>query len=127
MIASAECMTDIDAAFWEMTRTAAAVIGILLLISIGVAWAVSRSIVKPLSRLKVRAGYHAGQHQHFRRPARRQRDRIGLLAGAVGGAIDVATATASSSKSVSSSIRCVRPDAGLLQGPMRGPEPAHGG
>src|SRR5665213_1018321 len=62
MIASAECMTDIDATFWEMTRTAAAVIGILLLISIGIAWAVSRSIVKPLSRRELRmAALSAGE------------------------------------------------------------------
>ena len=54
MIATAEYMTDLDATFWAMARTAAAVIGILLLSSIGIAWAVSRSVVKPLSRLKAR-------------------------------------------------------------------------
>jgi methyl-accepting chemotaxis protein len=62
MIASAEYMSDIDATFWEMTRTAVAVIVVLLLISIGIAWAVSRSIVKPLSRLKLRmAALSAGE------------------------------------------------------------------
>src|SRR3984885_12243079 len=54
MIASAEYMTEIDATFWGMVRTAAAVIGVLLLLSIGIAWAVARSVVKPLSRLKMR-------------------------------------------------------------------------
>jgi methyl-accepting chemotaxis protein len=54
MIASAEYMTDIDTAFWGMARTAVAVIGILLLFSIGIAWAVARSVVRPLSRLKAR-------------------------------------------------------------------------
>jgi methyl-accepting chemotaxis protein len=62
MIASAEYMSDIDATFWQMTRTAAVVIGILMLISIGIAWAASRSIVNPLSRLKARmAALSAGE------------------------------------------------------------------
>src|SRR6202167_1771695 len=47
-------MTDIDATFWGMARTAAAVIVVLLLFSIGIAWAVARSVVKPMSRLKDR-------------------------------------------------------------------------
>jgi methyl-accepting chemotaxis protein len=54
MIASAEYMTEIDATFWGMVRTAALVISVLLLLSIGIAWAVARSVVKPLSRLKMR-------------------------------------------------------------------------
>jgi methyl-accepting chemotaxis protein len=54
MIASAEYMTDIDDTFWRMTRTAGAVIGVLMLCSIGIAWAVGHSIVKPLSGLRVR-------------------------------------------------------------------------
>jgi methyl-accepting chemotaxis protein len=53
-IASAEYMTDIDAAFWSMVRTASLVIGILMLLSIGIAWMVTRSVVKPLSALKAR-------------------------------------------------------------------------
>jgi len=47
-------MTDIDATFWGMVRTAAVVISILLLFSIGIAWLVARSVVKPMSRLKDR-------------------------------------------------------------------------
>jgi methyl-accepting chemotaxis protein len=62
MIASAEYMTEIDATFWGMVRTAAMVIGVLLLLSIGIAWAVARSVVKPLSRLKMRmAGLSTGE------------------------------------------------------------------
>jgi methyl-accepting chemotaxis protein len=62
MIASAEYMSDIDATFWGMTRTAAAVIGVLMLLSIGIAWAITRSVVKPLSRLKERmAALSAGK------------------------------------------------------------------
>ncbi|MGA8315726.1 MAG: methyl-accepting chemotaxis protein [Bradyrhizobium sp.] len=54
MIASAEYMTDLDVTFWSMARTVAALIGALLLLSIGIAWLVARSVVKPLSRLKLR-------------------------------------------------------------------------
>ena len=54
MIASAEYMTDLDVSFWNMAQTVAALIGALLLFSIGIAWAVARSVVKPLSRLKLR-------------------------------------------------------------------------
>jgi methyl-accepting chemotaxis protein len=62
MIASAEYMTDIDTTFWGMTRTVAAVIVVLMLISIGIAWVVARSVVKPLSRLKARmAALSAGE------------------------------------------------------------------
>src|SRR5579863_3924091 len=52
MIATAEYMTDLDATFWSMVQTAAAVIAVLLLSSIGIAWLVTRGVVKPLSRLK---------------------------------------------------------------------------
>jgi methyl-accepting chemotaxis protein len=54
MIASAEYMTDLDVTFWNMAQTVAALIGALLLLSIGIAWMVARSVVKPLSRLKSR-------------------------------------------------------------------------
>jgi methyl-accepting chemotaxis protein len=47
-------MTDLDVTFWNMARTVAALIGALLLASIGIAWLVARSVVKPLSRLKLR-------------------------------------------------------------------------
>jgi len=54
VIISAEYMTDIDADFWAMTRTAAAVIAVLLLLSIAITWAVARSIARPLGLLKAR-------------------------------------------------------------------------
>jgi methyl-accepting chemotaxis protein len=54
MIASAEYMTDLDVTFWNMAQTVAALIGALLLASIGIAWLVARSVVRPLSRLKLR-------------------------------------------------------------------------
>jgi methyl-accepting chemotaxis protein len=54
MIASAEYMTDLDVTFWNMAQTVAALIGVLLLCSIGIVWLVARSVVKPLSRLKSR-------------------------------------------------------------------------
>src|SRR5258708_7200113 len=43
MIASAEYMSDIDTTFWGMARMAALLIGVLLLLSIVIAWAVARS------------------------------------------------------------------------------------
>ena len=54
MIASAEYMTDLDVTFWNMAQTVAILIGVLLLLSIGIAWLVARSVVKPLSRLRSR-------------------------------------------------------------------------
>jgi methyl-accepting chemotaxis protein len=54
MIASAEYMSDVDASFWSMVRTASAVIAVLMLLSIAIAWAISRSVVKPLTGLKDR-------------------------------------------------------------------------
>ena len=83
MIASAEYMSDIDATFWAMTRTAAAVIAVLMLFSIGIAWAVSRSVVRPLSRLKARmAGLSAGELDLPVADAGR-RDEIGEMARTV--------------------------------------------
>jgi methyl-accepting chemotaxis protein len=54
MIATAEYTTDLDVTFWDMARTAGALIAVLLLSSIGIAWLVARSVIKPLSRLKSR-------------------------------------------------------------------------
>jgi methyl-accepting chemotaxis protein len=83
MIASAEYMTDIDATFWGMVRTAAAVISILLLLSIGIAWAVARSVVKPMSRLKERmAALSNGEFDLAVLDAGR-RDEIGEMARTV--------------------------------------------
>ena len=54
MISSAEYMTDLDATFWNMVQTAGILIAVLVLSSIVIAWLVARSVVKPLSRLKLR-------------------------------------------------------------------------
>ncbi len=54
MIGTAEYMSDVDASFWSMVRTASAVIGALMLLSIAIAWAITRSVVKPLSNLRER-------------------------------------------------------------------------
>ena len=49
-------MTDIDTTFQGLTVTVAEVIGGLMLVSIGIAWVVARSIVRPLNGLKARMG-----------------------------------------------------------------------
>jgi methyl-accepting chemotaxis protein len=54
MITSAEYMSEVDASFWSMVRTASLVIALLMLVSIAIAWAITRSVVKPLSALKER-------------------------------------------------------------------------
>ena len=54
MIGTAEYMQDVDASFWSMIRTASVVIAVLMLLSIVVAWAITRSVVKPLSGLRQR-------------------------------------------------------------------------
>jgi methyl-accepting chemotaxis protein len=54
LIASAVYINDIDAAFWRMFQMASAVIVGLMLLSMAIAWLITRSVVKPLSRLKAR-------------------------------------------------------------------------
>jgi methyl-accepting chemotaxis protein len=54
MIGNAQYMSDVDASFWSMVRTASAVIAALMLLSIAIAWLITRSVVKPLSSLKER-------------------------------------------------------------------------
>jgi len=54
MIGTAEYMSAVDASFWSMAETASAVIAVLMLISIAIAWAITRSVVKPLTSLKDR-------------------------------------------------------------------------
>jgi methyl-accepting chemotaxis protein len=56
MIGTAEYMSDVDASFWSMVRTASAVIALLMLCSIAIAWTITRSVVKPLTNLKDRMG-----------------------------------------------------------------------
>jgi methyl-accepting chemotaxis protein len=83
MIATAEYMTDLDATFWAMARTAAAVIGILLLSSIGIAWVVSRSVVKPLTRLKARMAALSNGDLDFPVVDADRQDEIGEMARTV--------------------------------------------
>ncbi len=83
MIASAEYMTDLDATFWAMARTAAAVIGVLLLCSIGIAWAVARSVVTPLSRLKTRMAALSNGDLDFPVVDADRHDEIGEMARTV--------------------------------------------
>jgi methyl-accepting chemotaxis protein len=54
MIGTAEYMSDVDASFWSMVRTASVVIALLMLLSVAIAWAITRSVVKPLARLRER-------------------------------------------------------------------------
>ena len=54
MIGTATYLSEVDATFWSMVKTASVLIAVLMLISIGVAWLVTRSVVRPLSDLKDR-------------------------------------------------------------------------
>ena len=54
MIGTAEYMSEVDDSFWSMVRTASAVIAVLMLLSIAIAWLITRSVVKPLTGLKER-------------------------------------------------------------------------
>jgi methyl-accepting chemotaxis protein len=83
MIASAEYMTDIDDTFWRMARTAGAVIGVLMLGSIGIAWAVGRSVVKPLSGLKARMAALSSGDLDAPVVGADRRDELGEMARAV--------------------------------------------
>ncbi|QPF85245.1 cache domain-containing protein [Bradyrhizobium genosp. L] len=83
MIGSAEYMSEVDNSFWSMVQTASAVIAVLMLISIAIAWAVGRSVVKPLTSLKQRmASLSAGQLDAPVAHADR-RDEIGEMARTV--------------------------------------------
>jgi methyl-accepting chemotaxis protein len=54
MISTATYLSEVDATFWSMIKTASVVIAVLMLISIGIAWLITRSVVRPLSALKDR-------------------------------------------------------------------------
>ena len=76
-------MTDIDDAFWGMARTTGLLIGVLLLISIGIAWLVARGVVRPLSGLQARmAGLSEGDLDSPV-PGANRRDEVGEMARAV--------------------------------------------
>ncbi|MBR0848044.1 cache domain-containing protein [Bradyrhizobium diazoefficiens] len=83
MIASAQYMSEVDTSFWSMVQTASVLIAILMLISIVIAWAVGRSVVKPLTSLKDRMeSLSAGQLDAPVAHADR-RDEIGEMARTV--------------------------------------------
>jgi methyl-accepting chemotaxis protein len=82
-IASAEYMTDIDATFWAMTRTAAMVIFILMLLSAAIAWAITKSVVTPLSVLKARMAGLSASELHAPVSATDRPDEIGEMARTV--------------------------------------------
>ena len=83
MIASAEYMTDIDETFWRMGVTASKVIGVLLLCSIGIAWVVARSVVKPLAALKARMTSLSAGEPNSPLAGEDRRDELGEMARAV--------------------------------------------
>ena len=83
MIASAEYMQDIDDMFWSMARTAAAAIGALLLVLLTIAWAIGRSVVKPLSALKTRMAALGGGDLETPVDGVNRRDEIGEMARTV--------------------------------------------
>jgi methyl-accepting chemotaxis protein len=83
MIASAVYMNDIDATFWRMTRSAATVIATLMLLSLGIAWAVGRSVLKPLSRLETRMAALSGGELDTPVAGTDRRDELGAMARAV--------------------------------------------
>jgi methyl-accepting chemotaxis protein len=51
-IATAEYMDDVDAMVWRLAGSAAMLIGLMLALSLAIAWWVSRGIVRPLAALK---------------------------------------------------------------------------
>ena len=84
MIGTAQYISAIDASFWSMVRTASVVIAILMLLSMAIAWAITRSVVKPLTGLKERmASLSAGELEAPVANADRS-DEIGQMARTVG-------------------------------------------
>lgn len=80
MLGTAVFMNDINVTFWAMTQAARMVIGVLMLISIGIAWMVARGILGPLTGLKARmVGLSAGELDAPVAGAER-RDELGEMA-----------------------------------------------
>jgi methyl-accepting chemotaxis protein len=84
MIASAEYMTDLDVTFWSMSQTAGLLIAVLLLSSIVIAWFVARSVIKPLSRLKLRMDALSKGELNLAVTDVERSDEIGEMARTVG-------------------------------------------
>ena len=76
-------MTGIDDTFWAMVRTAATLIGAVMLLSILIAWAVARSIVRPLTGLKARMAALSGGELNAPVAGADRHDEIGEMARAV--------------------------------------------
>jgi methyl-accepting chemotaxis protein len=83
MIGSAEYMSEVDNSFWSMVQTASVVIAVLMLISIMIAWAVGRSVVKPLTSLKERMASLSEGHLDAPVTHADRRDEIGEMARTV--------------------------------------------
>ena len=83
LIISAEYIADIDDTFWQMTRTAATMIAALLLVSLGIGWAVGRSIVRPLSGLRARMATLQAGDLAAAVPGAARHDELGEMARAV--------------------------------------------
>jgi methyl-accepting chemotaxis protein len=54
MIGTAQYVSAIDSSFWSMVRTASIVIVLLMLVSIAIAWMITRNVVTPLTALRER-------------------------------------------------------------------------
>jgi methyl-accepting chemotaxis protein len=84
MIGTAQYISAIDTSFWSMVRTASVVIALLMLLSIAIAWAITRSVVKPLTGLRDRmASLSAGELDAAVANTDRS-DEIGQMARTVG-------------------------------------------
>src|SRR5262249_14744158 len=83
MIGTAEYMSDVDASFWSMVRTASAVIAALMLLSVAIAWMITRSVVKPLSGLKERMASLSKGEIDAPVPNTERTDEIGEMARTV--------------------------------------------
>jgi methyl-accepting chemotaxis protein len=83
MIGTGEYTDDLDTTFWHLAGLAMLVIGPLLLVSLGLAWAAGRSIVRPLARL--REDMDALRDGQLERaiPGAERRDEIGQMARSV--------------------------------------------
>ena len=84
MIGTAQYISAIDTSFWSMVRTASIVIALLMLLSIAIAWAITRSVVKPLAGLKARMASLSSGELDAPVANTDRRDEIGQMARTVG-------------------------------------------
>jgi methyl-accepting chemotaxis protein len=84
MIGNAQFISSVEESFWSMARTALIVIAVLMVLSIAIAWMITRNVVKPLAVLKHRmASLSNGE---FEAPVANtdRKDEIGEMARTVG-------------------------------------------